>query len=401
MGQNTQTSTEEVNKNTQQETTTVNNGNQEAKTKEAKKKMALFLIILIIIGISYGLYWFLYGRFLIKTEDAYITGNQNAVTSQVAGTVKDIYVQNTQQVKKGQLLAVIDDTNYKIALENAKANLGKTVRAYANLSTNVQSSKDAVDVAQTQLSKAQISYKMDEQSYRAGLISKHQFEISKNNLKIAKLDLERANKALEEAKTQATSKTIYTHPDIQQGIAMYKNAYVNLLRTKIYAPESGVVALKSVYLGQQVAPSQQLMTILDLENVWVDANYKETQLKDIKVGNKVKIYSDVTEKTYDGYVVGISGGSGSALSLLPAQNATGNWIKIVQRIPVRVVFEKDSIKKNGTIPIGSSITTTIHVKDSVDEVEEFPGVTTDLYNIDEQKLQDEINEIVSENLIKN
>lgn len=401
MEQNTQTSTEAVNTTNKTEASTTNTQTQEQKTKEAKKKMTLFLVSLVVIAVLYALYWFCYGRFLIKTEDAYITGNQNAVTSQVNGTIKDIYVQNTQQVEKGQLLAVIDDTDYKIALENAKANLGKTVRAYANLATNVQSAKDAVTVKETQLNKAQINYNMDVKSFQAGLISKHQFEISKNNLKIAKADLAQAYKSLEEAKIQAASKTIYTHPDVQQGIAAYKNAYVNLLRTRIYAPESGVIALKSAYLGQQVGASQQLMTILDLENVWVDANYKETQLKDIKIGNKVKIYSDVTEKTYDGYVVGISGGSGSALSLLPAQNATGNWIKIVQRIPVRVVFDKDSIKKNGLIPIGSSITTTVHVKESVDKIEPYTGTTSDLYTIDEQKLQEQINEIVSENLIKN
>lgn len=376
------------------------NLNQEQKISTAKRKIILFLTTLIVIGACYTFYWFSYGQFIIKTEDAYITGNQNIVTSQVNGIIKAIYVENTQYINKGDLLAVIDDTNYKIALENAKANLGKTVRAYANLSTNVQTAQDAVTVKKIQLDKVKINFDTDSKSFHNGILSKHQFKLSEKNLKIAETDLAQAYKNLKEAKIQAISKTIFTHPEVQQGIAAYKTAYVNLMRTKIYAPENGIIANKSIFLGQQISASQQLMSIINLENIWVDANYKETQLKDIKIGNRVKIYSDVTDKTYEGYVVGISGASGSALSLLPAQNATGNWIKIVQRIPVRIAFVKDSFK--GIFPpVGSSTTTTIHTKDSVDKLEIYKGITTDLYTIDEKKLQEEINEIISENLLKN
>lgn len=376
------------------------NLNQEQKISTAKRKIILFLTTLIVIGACYTFYWFSYGQFIIKTEDAYITGNQNIVTSQVNGIIKAIYVENTQYINKGDLLAVIDDTNYKIALENAKANLGKTVRAYANLSTNVQTAQDVVTVKKIQLDKVKINFDTDSKSFHNGILSKHQFKLSEKNLKIAETDLAQAYKNLKEAKIQAISKTIFTHPEVQQGIAAYKTAYVNLMRTKIYAPENGIIANKSIFLGQQISASQQLMSIINLENIWVDANYKETQLKDIKIGNRVKIYSDVTDKTYEGYVVGISGASGSALSLLPAQNATGNWIKIVQRIPVRIAFVKDSFK--GIFPpVGSSTTTTIHTKDSVDKLEIYKGITTDLYTIDEKKLQEEINEIISENLLKN
>ena len=132
-----------------------------------------------------------------------------------------------------------------------------------------------------------------------------------------------------------------THPDVQQAITAYKKAYVDLERTKIYAPVSGVVAKKAIFLGQEVAPSQELLTIINLENTWADVNLKETQMKNVKVGNKVILVSDVNKKKYSGYVQGISAGTGSSLSLLPAQNATGNWIKIVQRVPVRVHIDSD------------------------------------------------------------
>lgn len=369
------------------------------KTSQAKKKIGVFFSIIIIIGVVYGVYWFLHARQFISTEDAYINGNQNVVTSQVGGIIKGIYVENTQEVKKGQLLAEIDDTDYKIALNKAEADLGKTVRAYSNLASNVTVSNEMVNAMKGQYDKALIDYNMDNRSYKAGLISTHQLQTSKNNLQIAKANLEKAKSSYEEAKLQASSSDIYSHPDIQQGIAAYKTAYSNLMRTKIYAAEDGVIAKKAIFLGQQVMPSQQLMAVINLNNIWIDANFKETQLKNIKIGNVAKIKSDVNRKEYTGYVQGISGGSGSALSLLPAQNATGNWIKIVQRIPVRIVFSQNSLEKNGVVPVGSSLEVTVDTAKFINDIQPFKGDSTDLYSIDETEFNKIIDRIIKNNLI--
>lgn len=369
------------------------------KTSQAKKKIGVFFSIIIIIGVVYGVYWFLHARQFISTEDAYINGNQNVVTSQVGGIIKGIYVENTQEVKKGQLLAEIDDTDYKIALNKAEADLGKTVRAYSNLASNVTVSNEMVNAMKGQYDKALIDYNMDNRSYKAGLISTHQLQTSKNNLQIAKANLEKAKSSYEEAKLQASSSDIYSHPDIQQGIAAYKTAYSNLMRTKIYAAEDGVIAKKAIFLGQQVMPSQQLMAVINLNNIWIDANFKETQLKNIKIGNVAKIKSDVNRKEYTGYVQGISGGSGSALSLLPAQNATGNWIKIVQRIPVRIVFSQDSLEKNGVVPVGSSLEVTVDTAKFINDIQPFKGDSTDLYSIDETEFNKIIDRIIKNNLV--
>lgn len=373
---------------------------QANKSSQAKKKIGMFLGAVAILGIAYGGYWFTHGRYFVETENSYVNSNQNMVTSQVGGIIKAIYVEDTQNVKKGDLLAEIDDTDYKIALDEAEASLGKTVRAYSNLSSNVKLNDDAVIVKRSQYDKAKLDYDMNLKSYKAGLISKHQYETSKSNLEIAKASLNQSIKSLEESKIQAKSENIYMHPDVQKGIALYKNAYLNYMRTKIYAPEDGVVAKKSVFLGQQVAPSQQLMSIIDLNNIWVDANYKETQLKNIKIGNKVEVKSDLNGKKYVGYVQGIAGGSGSALSLLPAQNATGNWIKVVQRIPVRIFIDKESLTENGTIPIGSSVITTVDVNSEVKDMSKYSGATTTLYTLDEKELDKKIASIIEENINK-
>ncbi|WP_130889288.1 efflux RND transporter periplasmic adaptor subunit [Fusobacterium ulcerans] len=405
MENNTQTnSNEEAEKSNSSDSSKVvenQNEDQKIKRKKAIKKISIFLIILAVLGIIYGAYWLLYGRNYVKTDDAYVNGNQNIITSQVGGTVTQIYIEDTQFVEKGQLLAVLDDIDYKIALENATASLGKAVRAYSNLSSDVAQSEDNVKVKKSQLKKAETDFAMDRASYNAGLISKHQYETSKNNLNIAISSLNQSEKALENAKVQADSSSIYNHPDVQQAIAAYKNAYVNLMRTKIYAPESGNIAKKSVFLGQKISPSQELMTIIDLDNVWVDANLKETQMKDVKPGDEAELVSDINGKKYIGYVQGLSAGTGSSLSLLPAQNATGNWIKIVQRVPVRIIIDKDSLKKNGMIPIGSSMEAIVDIRKETKNILPYTEKSSNLYSIDENVMNKEIDNIIKANIGKN
>ena len=368
--------------------------------KKAFGKMSLFILILILIGVGYGAYWVFYGKRYVKTENAYVNSSQNVVTAQTAGRIKIIAAENTQEVQKGQLIASIDDTDYKIALENAAADLGKSVRAYFNLTSNAGQIEDELISRESQLKKAETDFAMDRASYNAGLISKLQYETSKNNFRIAQAAVNQSRKALINAKTQAESSSIYNHPDVQRAIAAYKNAYVNLMRTKVYAPESGKIVKKSVFLGQQVNPSQELMTIINLKNIWVDANLKETQMKNIKIGDRVRMKSDINGKIYSGYVQGISAGTGSALSLIPAQNATGNWIKIVQRVPVRVVFDEDSLKENGNIPVGSSMTVEINTDIINKNIVPYEREESNLYTIDETEMNKEIDKIIKNNIGK-
>jgi len=186
-------------------------------------------------------------------------------------------------------------------------------------------------------------------------------------------------------------------------VISYKTAYINLSRTKIYAPVSGKVARKNITIGQKLMPNQAILVIVDLNNIWVDANLKETQMKDIKIGDKVELKSDINGKEYEGKIIGISAGSGSAMSLLPAQNASGNWIKVVQRIPVKIAISKKSIEKNGVLPIGSSMEIDVKLKKSSEQnnddsnFELLKSRATKMYQVDEDKLNAEIQEIINKN----
>ncbi|WP_294064049.1 HlyD family secretion protein [uncultured Fusobacterium sp.] len=381
----------------------IENSNENNETKNSNKKIALkkiltFIICLVVIGVIFILYWALYGRTIEDTDDAYVNGSQNIITSQVSGTINKLMVEDTQYVNKGDLLATVDDIDYRLALENATASLGKAIRYYSSLNSQVAQLQKDVIAKENTLKKAKTDYQIAKNSYEAGLASKHEFLTAKDNLNIAIASLEQSNSALDNAITQVSSTSIMTHPDVQQAITAYKKAYVDLERTKIYAPVSGVVAKKAIFLGQEVAPSQELLTIINLENTWADVNLKETQMKNVKVGNKVILVSDVNKKKYSGYVQGISAGTGSSLSLLPAQNATGNWIKIVQRVPVRVHIDSDSIKENGIIPIGSSMKATVYLEKNSDKIVPFQEKTSSLYSIDEATIDEQVNNIIKNNI---
>lgn len=379
------------------------NSNENNETKNSNKKIALkkiltFIICLIVIGVLFILYWALYGRTIEDTDDAYVNGSQNIITSQVSGTINKLMIEDTQYVNKGDLLATVDDIDYKLALENATASLGKAIRYYSALNSQVTQLQKDVIAKENTLKKAKTDYQITKSSYEAGLASKHEFLTAKDNLNIAIASLEQSNSALDNAITQVSSTSIMTHPDVQQAITAYKKAYVDLERTKIYAPVSGIVAKKAIFLGQEVAPSQELLTIINLENTWADVNLKETQMKNVKVGNKVILVSDVNKKKYSGYVQGISAGTGSSLSLLPAQNATGNWIKIVQRVPVRIHIDSDSIKENGIIPIGSSMKATVYLEKNSNKIVPFQEKTSSLYSIDEATIDEQVNNIIKNNI---
>lgn len=377
------------------------NQTQKEKNKSALKKIGLFIFILLILGGGYLAYWLLYAQFREETDDAYVNGYQNSVTSQVNGNVKSIFVQDTQEVKAGQLLAQIDETDAQINLEQSESNLGKAVRNLYGLKFNTHQSQIQLESKKQDLAKASADFKRDSQALKNGLISQEQFDATKNTYEQASLALTEAEKSYDNNQVQSVASNIMDHPEVKAAIAQYQNAYLNLERSKIYAPINGTIAKKSVYVGQRVSTNQELLSIVDLGDAWVDANFKESQLKNIKIGQKVEIESDVNGKTYEGVIVGVSAGSGSALSLLPAQNATGNWIKIVQRIPVRIDILPQSLKDNGYIPIGSSTNVTVRLDSKIDNHLPNSEQTTNIFNQNDEQMNKNIQKIINANLGKN
>lgn len=365
--------------------------------KEATKKIFMFLGVIALIGVIYLCYYLIFADGYEETENAYIKGNQTPITSQVNGVINKLNIENSYSISKGDVVVSIDNSDYKIALKNAEANLGNAVRKYYSLQNNVQVNKTNSETALENLNLATKTFQRVSKSYKAGITSKENFDTTKFKYLQSKNTYEQSLVTYNNSKIQANSKDIYSHPMVASAIENFKQAYLNLEKTKIASPISGVVAKKNIGVGQEIRAGQELFTVVDLNNIWVNANLKETQLKNIKPGNPVEIKSDVNNKIYDGIVTGISAGSGSAFALIPAQNATGNWIKIVQRVPVRIQISKESLKENGVLPLGTSVVAKINTK----EVKEINKISfeqvSNLYQVNYDQLDSIVNNIIKEN----
>ncbi|MEG0069602.1 HlyD family secretion protein [Cetobacterium sp.] len=367
------------------------------KQKEVKRKMTLFILGIFIIAILYIIYYILFVKNYEETENAYIHGNQTTITSQVNGVINEINVEDTQAIKEGAVVIKLDSIDYEIALQNAQAHLGESVRKYYSLQNNVKVNQENLKVAQANFKLAEKTFRRESISNKAGITSADKFDNVNFNYQQSKINLEQSRINLDNSIAQAKSVDIVSHPLVAGAIENLKTAFYNLEKTKIASPISGVIAQKQVFLGQQVRAGETLFTVTDLNNTWVNANFKETQLGDIKPGNPVEITSDLNGKTYSGVVSGISAGSGSAFALIPTQNATGNWIKIVQRVPVRIDIFKESLEKNGTLPIGTSLYVKVNTTKTIDIPNEFIGKTSSLYQINSKKLDELIEQTIRDN----
>ena len=364
---------------------------------KSKKKIGIFILIMITLGILYSIYFFLYGNGFESTQNAYVTGNQTTVTAQINGSITEINFSNTTKVKKGDLLVQFENTDYKLALEGAKIELAQAIRNYSSLNTNVSQYDHELIEAKNNYNNIKKNYNRNKASFDAGIISRQKMDTSTTQLKNIKLAVLQKKEALENAKLQANSKSIYTHPSVQGAILKYKQAYLNLSRTKVYAPVNGVVAKKSISIGQKIGNGNPLFSVIDLNNEWIEVNLKENQMKNIKIGNIVELTSNLNEKVYKGYVIGIAAGTGNAFSLLPPQNASGNWIKITQRVPVRVIFDRDSLKDNGTLPLGTTMEAKINTKIIKEKLPSIEINTSNPYTLNMKEIQKTIDEIIKVN----
>lgn len=372
---------------------------QKEENKKARRKITLLLAGLGIVGLIYGGYWFAYASKFEETDDAYISADQNNITSQIAANVIELNIQDGQKIKQGDITLKLDQTDYILALQKAKSDLAKAVRSYGSLQQNLSESQNSLSQRLSDLSKAEEDYNRDSQSYQAGVLSKENWLNTKHKYELAQLAVQGAKASYSNTKIQAIAKDVYNHPDVARAINNYKQAFIDLTRTEVRSPVDGVIAKRAVYIGQKVAPNQNLFTVINLQNEWIDANLKESQLKEVKIGQEVELISDVNNKKYKGYVTSIGAGSGSALSLLPAQNATGNWIKIVQRVPVRIDFDTQSLKDNGVLPTGTSMRVNIDTRKTNNNNRKEVVQKTNVYQLDEKQLKEQIENIVLSNIV--
>ncbi|GLQ50862.1 efflux RND transporter periplasmic adaptor subunit [Dyella flava] len=319
--------------------------------------MRLLLIVLVVVAIAWTAWYFLVGRWYEGTDDAYVNGNIVQITPRIAGTVISIRADDGDLVKQGDVMVRLDKSDADVALQRAAANLGTTVRRVRGLYSTVSGAQAQLAVQKVNLQKAQADYNRRRDLAKTGAISAEELAHARDALNAAQNAFDNAQQQLQTNKVLVDDTVVASHPDVKAAAAQYRAAYLDDVHTSILAPVTGYVAKRTVQVGQRVQPGAALMAVVPLHEVWVDANFKETQLTDMRIGQPVEVTSDVYGGAvkYKAEVESLGVGTGSAFSLLPAQNATGNWIKIVQRIPVRVVFTDPSQLDKYPLRIGMSL----------------------------------------------
>jgi membrane fusion protein (multidrug efflux system) len=354
-------------------------GNETAKPSPWKSPRARWLTLILggflVIGTAWGVYWDSDLRYSVYTDDAYVSGNVVQITPQIPGTVVGIGADNTQFVRAGQPLVRLDQADARVALQQSEAQLARTVRQVRNLFSTTSALQANVQVQRTDLARAQSDYARRARLARSGAISTEELQHAGDAVSAAQAGVAAAQQQLAANRAWIDGTTIESNPAVRDSAAALHAAYLTYVRTVIPAPVSGFVARRDVQLGERVSTGTPLMSVVPLNEVWVDANFKESQLGTMRVGQPVTLTSDLygSGVVFHGRVVGFGAGTGSAFSLLPAQNATGNWIKIVQRVPVRVALDPRELAQR-PLQIGLSMKAYVNVRS--DSGQRLPEVAT-------------------------
>lgn len=346
----------------------------------SKRKTALLAVagITLLGGLAYAAYWALYLRHYESTDNAYVQAPVVQVTPQIGGTVLAVLADDTDLVKAGQPLVKLDASDARLALERAQAQLAQTVREvrtlYANnaaLAANVRLREAEVARVQADVARAGEDVNRRRPLVATGAVAGEEMKHADAALASAKGALAAAQSALAQAREQAASNKALTegsgvenHPNVQRAAAALREAFLAVQRTELPAPVAGQVAKRTVQVGQRIQPGAPLMSIVPLDQVWVEANFKEGQLRQMRIGQPVSLHADVygDKIEYHGRVAGLGAGTGAAFALLPAQNATGNWIKVVQRVPVRVELDAKQIAQH-PLRVGLSMEAKVDIAD--------------------------------------
>lgn len=334
-----------------------------APSRRAKLLRGLFLIVAILL-VAFAVWYFMFGRWAEETDDAYVAGNQVQITPQVGGTVVSIAADDGMKVEQGQLLVQLDPTDTEVALQQAQANLARTVRQVRGMYRSVEGAQAEFNARQVTLKRARDDYARRKGLAATGAISNEELAHAADELAAAEAAVAGSREAVERNRALVDDTVIATQPDVQAAAAQLRQAYLNNARAGIVAPVTGYVARRSVQVGQRVQPGAVLMAVVPTEQMWVEANFKETQLRHMRLGQEVELRSDLYggDVRYKGHITSLGMGTGSAFSLLPAQNASGNWIKIVQRVPVRISIDAKQLAEH-PLRIGLSMKAEVNLHD--------------------------------------
>ncbi len=320
--------------------------------------LGMAVVVIAVIGIA--LWWLLAGQYRETTEDAYVDGNVVAVTAQVTGVVTAIGADDTDYVKAGSNVVKLDDTDARLALDRAEAQLARSVRMVRAQYANVGQTRANLELREVELSKAKADLARRHELLASGAISGEEVKHAEDAVHAATAALGVATQQVAGSSALIGRTTIATNPDVLAAASQVRDAWIAVYRTDVPAPVTGMVTKRNVQLGQKISPGVSLMSVVPLDHLWVNANFKESQLRHIRIGQKVDLVADVYggDVVYRGTVVGQDAGTGSAFSLLPAQNATGNWIKVVQRVPIRIALDPRQVAKH-PLQLGLSMKVTV------------------------------------------
>jgi membrane fusion protein (multidrug efflux system) len=368
------------------------------------KFLWIFGGILALAGVCLLIYHVTVGRFYVKTKDAYVNGNLVRLAPQVSGTVTEITTDQTQPVRRGQLLVKLDPHDTDVSLAQAKANLAQTVRDVVQLFEQQQRDEAAVAAQEAQLTLANQNSNRDKGLIQAHGVAQQDLERDEETRRNAEAGLRQARAALTATRAAIAGTDPQTHPRVLLAIANLRSAWLASNRTRVLSPISGYIVRRAVQLGQQVSPATEMVGIVPLNSVWIDANFKETELKQVRIGQPATVTTDVygSSVEYHGTVLGMTAGTGAALAVLPAENATGNWIKIVQRLPVRIGLDPRELHDN---PLFLGLSTTVEIdlhNTDGSSLSEKPvwaaDMSTDVYAGQDAGVEPEIRKILDDNL---
>ena len=375
--------------------------------KDPRKRRRALLIaagVFVLAALLWFLLWFFVLSTRVKTDNAYVGGNQVAISAQVPGTVVAILADDTQHVEAGQVLVKLDGTDADTRLAQARSALAQAVRGVRQQTSSATGADAQVVAARLDLKKAEADLKRRLPLIAAQAESPEIVQHLRDGVEQARAAVNAAEAQAAAAHAAIEGTDVAQNPVVMQARANFRAAWVAAQRNAIYAPVSGYVAERSVQLGNSVQPGQQLMTVVPLHDLWIDANFKESQLRHIRIGQPAKVVSDLYggDAEYHGKVIGLGAGTGSVFSLLPAQNATGNWIKVVQRVPVRIALDNKELDQH-PLRIGLSTDVTVDIRHDQGSVlastsTPQPVAQTDVYDQMASKADAEADRIIRANL---
>jgi len=334
--------------------------------------LMVVVVIALIASIMPGWHYYKYFESHVSTDDAYVDGTIALLSSRIPGTVVNVYVTDNWHVTGGQLLITLDPRDYQVRVDQAEAQLERARQSVDQLYAQLEAAKSGTTLAGTQLTQARLDYQRARELSDQGVLSREAYDQATTSLRVALADQALANHQLQQAQAALGGDDVdharYDRPIVQQAEALLEDTRLELSYTQIHAPMSGIITRRNVHVGNRIQPGEPLMAIVPVERLFVTANFKETQLTDVRVGQPARIEADIYPGyVYHGRIDSISAGTGAAFALLPPENATGNWVKVVQRVPVKVVLNKPA-PPDKPLRLGLSVEITIDISDKRGEL---------------------------------